>query len=245
MLVQALTPLILAMILQEAPNVARNPKLRDDFEADITEMVSVHETVSDGRLIDEGFDTLLLSAVNYKENRMRLPAPDGDCGMRHKYSNLPSGQWPIGYKPKAKVVCNSAGPMQINKGSIYTLPVWGEIRHEFPERGWFDEARGKLTGVDAFTKDQLNDPVINVRISYAILQHWKNTCSMPNGDPAPIGVWLTAYRYGKCPAVSHGKYYIDAEAKRRCGMAVDWAKQLSSDDDGAAYTGAKEPPCTY
>jgi hypothetical protein len=245
MFVQTLTPLVLAMILQEAPNVASNQALRDDFEADITQMISVHETVADGKLVDTSFDALLLSAVNYKENRMRLPAPDGDCGLRHKYSNLPSGQWPIGYRPVAKMTCNSAGPMQINKGSIYTLPIWAEVRQAFPERGWFDEKRGKLTGTDGFTKDELNDPMINVRISYAILQHWKNECVSRKGEVEPVGVWLTAYRYGKCPATNgHGQYYIDAEAKRRCKMAVDWAAALSADDD-STYAGAAVVDCTY
>lgn len=245
MFVQTLTPLVLAMILQEAPNVASNQRLRDDFEADIAQMISVHETVSDGSLVDPGFDVLLLSAVNYKENRMRLPAPDGDCGLRHKYSSLPSGQWPVGYRPVAKMICNSAGPMQINKGSIYTLPIWPEIRHAFPERGWYNEKAGKLTGVDQFTREELNDPTTNVRISYAILQHWKNECVSHKGETSPIGVWLTAYRYGKCPATNgRGEYYIDAEARRRCSMAVGWATALSSDDDGN-YAGVREVDCTY
>lgn len=246
-LVHTLAALVLAMIVREAPNVAANSKLHDDFESDITQMLTIHEKVAQsGGLVDAEFDMLLLAAVNYRENRMRLPAPDGDCGWSHKYSKVPSGLWPVGYKPVLKYVCTSVGPMQVNRGLVYTITSWNEVKHEFSERlwgGWSEVPRG--TKPDRLTEDQLREPETNVRIAYAILQHWKYECMDRDGGLAPAGVWLTAYRYGKCPHYNKGHgYHIDKEAKKRCEMANGWAESLASSDE-VNYTGTSSMSCTY
>jgi len=230
-LVHTLVALVLGLIVKEAPNVARSEGLKNEFERDITQMLAVHEKVAvDGHLVDPGYDFLLLAAVNYRENRMRLPAPDGDCGWSHKYSNLPSGQWPDGYKPTIKRMCNSVGPMQVNKGLGYSLFNWAEVRSDYP---------GKLT------EENLRDTETNVTVAYDILQHWKNTCKDRDGTEAPVSVWLAAYRQGKCPHYNKGHgYYIDAEARTRCAMANSWASALAEDED-VIYTGARDVPCTY
>jgi hypothetical protein len=219
------------MILREAPNVARNDQLKSDFEKDITQMLEVHERVAtEGYLVDPGYDFVLLAAVNYRENRMRLPAPDGDCGFSHKYSKVPSGLWPDGYKPVIKTVCNSVGPMQVGRGTIYNFKAWEELRAELPAK---------------MSEKDLREPTTNVVAAYGILRHWKNTCLDSGNKFAPVSVWLAAYRSGKCPHINKGHgYYIDAEAKLRCTIANNWAKALNSSSD-VVYTGATDVPCTY
>jgi hypothetical protein len=237
-----LASMILALILQEAPNVARNDKLQSDFAADIKGMLDIHEEVADGSLINEDFDVLLLAAVNYRENRMRLPAPDGDCNsFWHPYAKVPSGDWPVGYKPVFTRRCNSVGPMQVGRSSAAAL-VWSEVRSEFPEK--FLTAQDRPRRISTFSEGELRDPKTNVKIAYAIIQHWRNTCRDSNSETAPAGVWLTAYRYGRCPP-RHGKgYYIDREASTRCGMANSWAAALSSTEEGN-YSGPADVQCGY
>lgn len=228
-LIQAITALLMGFIMREAPNVREGTPIYDEFQSSIETLVSNHSSLSTGALVDPQFDILLLSAVNYRESRMRLPAPDGDCKWGHKLDNLPSGSWPAGYEPKSKRVCNAIGPMQLNRGAGYQSGAWVEVRAAFP--------------TDA-VKD-LRDIKTNTRLSYAILVHWKNTCRDRDGSEAPMGVWLTAYRRGSCPTVGKTRrYYVDHEAKIRCKMANDMAKDLQG-NDGVAYSGLIEVPCTY
>lgn len=237
---KALVALLLGSILKEAPNVGRHDELKEQFSSNITTMVDVHARVADGTLVSRQFDVLLLSAVNYRENRMRLPAPEGDCHFRHRLSDVPTMQWPMGYKPQMKRVCKAVGPMQINKGNARNVVAWDEVRSAFPNRDWSSPKQ------KYFSLDELVESETNVRVSYAILKHWKNECRQKDGSDAPVGVWLTAYRYGKCPPLgkSSGRYYIDAEAKLRCSIATGLAKALSEDKD-AGYIEEEKVRCTY
>lgn len=231
-LLQAISALLLGFIMHEAPNVREGTKDHADFKEDIASMVTLHQQVATGALVDQEYDVLLLSAVNYRESRMRIPAPDGDCRMGHKFDHLPSGSWPAGYKPKIARVCNAVGPMQVNKGAGYQSQLWPEVATMLP-------------GARDLKADDLREPSTSVRMGYAILQHWKNTCLDKDGGVAPMGVWLTAYRRGSCPTIGKSKrYYVDAEAKIRCSMANRMAKELSEDDD-VNYNGTQEYPCTY
>lgn len=230
-MLQAIAALVMGLIMREAPNVREGTKDYADFSSSIAQMLEYHSVTSDGSLVDKDYDVLLLAAVNYRENRMKLPAPDGDCRWGHKLDHLPSGAWPDGYKPTIKQVCNAVGPMQINKGAGYQSQDWPEVKRVLP-------AAAKLK------VDELRDPTTNVIFGYAILQHWKNTCLDKDGGTAPMGVWLTAYRLGKCPTYGKNKQYVDHEAKLRCKIANDMAKDLAK-DDSVAYTGLANVPCTY
>jgi hypothetical protein len=228
-LIQAITVLLMGFIMREAPNVREGKPLYDEFQTSIGTLVSTHAGISTGLLVDPHFDILLLSAVNYRESRMRLPAPEGDCRWGHKLDNIPSGSWPAGYKPKSMRICNAVGPMQLNRGAGYQTLSWAETNDMFSTKGVRD----------------LQDVETNVRLAYAILVHWKNVCRDRDGSEAPMGVWLTAYRRGSCPTVGKTRrYYVDREAKIRCKMANDMAKDLQG-NDGVAYAGPIEVPCTY
>lgn len=231
-MLQAISALVLGLIMREAPNVREGTKDHANFRSSIATMTGIHLTVSDGRLVDKDYDVLLLAAVNYRENRMKLPAPQGDCRWGHKLDHLPSGSWPAGYKPKIARVCNAVGPMQVNKGAGYQSQLWPEVRWAFPDHGVWKTA-------------ELAEPESNVKFAYAILQHWKNTCVDKDGGTAPMGVWLTAYRRGSCPMIGKSRrQYVDDEAKIRCQIANDLAKDLA-EDDSVAYTGLSNVPCTY
>lgn len=251
-ILKALTTIIFGFILREAPNVRQDPALQKQFEDSISTMLAIHADTVNGSLVDGSFDALILSALNYRESRMRLPTPDGDCSWTHKYAKLPSGQWPIGYKPEIKQVCNATGPMQINKGNTWSAPEWPEVQAEFTERDWRPETtlvsfkpRKAPWRDDPMTAEQLKEPKTNVRMAYAILQHWKNICVEKDGSAAPMGVWFTAYRWGKCPAVKGRRgYYVDPEAKLRCKIANSLATALHDDND-LNYTGDVNVPCTY
>lgn len=230
-LIQSITALLMGFIMREAPNVREGKPLYDEFQTSIGTLVPIHSVVATGLLVDPQYDVLLLSAVNYRESRMRLPSPEGDCRLGHRLSNVPSGSWPIGYKPEVKRVCNAVGPMQLNRGAGWQTEEWKEVRYAFST---------EETG----TRD-LKDIETNVRLAYAILVHWKNTCRDRDGSDAPMGVWLTAYRRGSCPVSGKSrKYYVDREAKVRCKMANDMAKDLQG-NDGVSYVGPVEVPCTY
>lgn len=237
---KALVALLLSSIVREAPNVGRDDALKASFNSSIETMVGIHAKVSNGGLVSEDFDVLLLSAVNYRENRLKLPAPEGDCHYRHRLSDVPTAQWPLGYKPQMKRVCKAVGPMQINRGNARNIVEWEEVKWAFPDRDW-SGPKNKY-----FSLAELEDPETNVRISYAILKHWKDECRQKDGSEAPVGVWLTAYRYGKCPPLSKGsgRYYIDEEAKLRCSIAAHLARFLSEDKD-ANYPEEERPRCTY
>lgn len=228
-LIQAITALLMGFIMREAPNVREGTRLYGEFQTSIGALVPVHAGVSSGLLVDSQFDILLLSAVNYRESRMRLPAPEGDCRWGHRLDHVPSGDWPPGYKPVLGRVCKAIGPMQLNKGAGYQTRQWVEVHTQF------------ANGVPR----DLADTETSVKLAYAILEHWKTSCRNSDGSEAPMGVWLTAYRRGSCPTVGKSrKYYIDKEAKIRCKMANDMARDLRS-NDGVAYAGAVDVPCTY
>jgi len=231
-LLQSISALLLGFIVREAPNVREGTKDYADFKEDISAMVELHQQVSTGALVDQQFDVLLLSAVNYRESRMRLPAPEGDCRWGHKLDHLPSGSWPAGYKPKISRVCNAVGPMQLNRGAGYQSQDWSEVKAMLPAaRNW--------------KPSELAAAENNVRLAYVVLQHWKNTCRDADGTEAPMGVWLTAYRRGSCPTVGKSKrLYVDEEAKTRCKLANSMAAELQN-DDGVAYAGTIAVPCTY
>ena len=230
-LTQSISTLLLWLIMHEAPNVREGTALYDDFHDDIEALVSVHQRVSTGLLVDDQYDVLLLSAVNYRESRMMLPAPDGDCRWGHKLDRLPSGSWPAGYKPVMGRVCNAVGPMQLNRGTATQASAIPEVLDV-------------MTLAPKQVVD-IQDTETNIRVAYAILVHWKNTCLDKDGSEAPMGVWLTAYRRGSCPTVgkSH-RYYVDREAKVRCKIANDMAHDLRN-SDAIDYKGAVDVPCTY
>jgi len=233
-LATALTAFVFGLIAKEAPNVQRDPELAARYTVDISTLVGIHESVSDGRLINKDMDVLVLTAVNYRESRLKNPSVDGDCHFDHALSAQPSASWPKGYKPVYKKRCNAVGPMQLAVGHRSNLPTWREISAEFStDRGWDYEQPASLKK-NGFTVDDLRDPRTNVRIAYAELEHWKNTCVGKDGAASPVGVWLTAYRYGSCPAKgkASGRYYIDEEAKTRCKLVAEMASALTSDMEG-------------
>lgn len=239
---QTLTTLLLGFILHEAPNIRRHGDLQLKFNESIGRMVALHLEVSDGRLIGKQTDALLLSSVNYRETRMRLPAPEGDCRFEHPLVNVPTGQWPTGYKPVMKQVCRAVGPMQLNKGNVRHLPYWAEVQREFKEREWGPKNPGKE---NPLTVAQLAEPKTNVRLAYSVLEHWKAECRQKDGSVAPVGVWLTAYRQGRCPFIGKsGKYFIDSEAILRCDMASKLRTMLVAE---RSMQPSNEPElvCTY
>lgn len=238
--VELLTVTILSFILREAPNVERNAELTADFKADISTTLGMHEkAATKGLLIDSRTDVLILSSTTYRETRFRLPPVDGDCRMEHPLIHVPSRQWPSGYVPVMKQICRAVGPQQLNKGGVHHLPPWPEIQALFPERDWTTPEGRKN---DKLTEKQLRDPETNIKLSYGILQHWKNECRHKDGTDAPVGVWFTAYRYGRCPFLAKtGKYHIDSEAKTRC----DLIDQMAAGFDPSVYALPQEFRCTY
>lgn len=235
---EVLTAVVLGFILREAPNVQRNEDLKQKFNQDIATTLAMEEKISDGRLFDKQTDVLLLAAVTYRESRFRLPPADGDCSHTHRLAKVPSGLWPKGYVPVMKLICNAVGPQQLNRGNTAHLPPWAEIQALFPERSWRSPEGRKL---DKLTLDQLRDPETNIKLSYGVLEHWKNECRGKDG-PAPAGVWFTAYRYGRCPFhYKTDKYHIDYEAKERCDLVSKMAAGLK--DSGFSLPSGFR--CTY
>lgn len=237
---QVLTATILSFILREAPNVAKNEELKADFQQDISTIVELHYGNSVPELLyDHQTDVLILSAITYRESRFRLPAVDGDCRIEHPLIHVPSADWPKGYKPVMKKVCRAVGSQQLNKGSTQHLPPWREIQELFPGRDWATaEGRKK----DKLTEKELREPAINIRLSYGVLAHWKNECRQPDKTDAPVGVWFTAYRYGRCPFLGKNKkYHIDAEAKERCGLI----HKMADGFDKSMYSLPENFACTY
>ncbi len=229
-----LTAFVFGLITREAPNVRTDKELAARYMMDISTLVDLHVDVADGRLINKDVDALILTAVNYRESRLKNPSVDGDCFFVHALQKTPSGAWPKGYKPVYKKRCNAVGPMQLAVGHRGNLPSWPEVSTEFSaERGWQPDDP-KTWKENAFTVADLRDPRTNVRIAYAELEHWKAVCTGKDGAPAPMGVWLTAYRYGSCPARGKvsGRYYIDAEAKIRCKLVADMVSAFTSDVAG-------------
>ncbi len=240
---EVLVAIILSFIWVEAPNVKRSEALTADFKADITETVQMHAEVAaaaPASLVDPLTDVLIMSAVTYRESRFRLPPVDGDCRMTHPLIHLPSGSWPKDYKPVLKKDCRAVGPQQLNKGGVKHLPPWPEIQALFPARDWATPAGRKK---DKLTEAQLRDPRTNIKLSYGVLLHWKNVCTQVDGSPAPVGVWYTAYRYGRCPFLGKNKkYHIDAEAKERCRLVEAMAAGFESSTLYALPEGFR---CTY
>lgn len=225
---QVLTATILGFILREAPNVRKNEELTQDFKTDISSTTELHYGNAAAELLyDHQTDVLILSAITYRESRFRLPPADGDCMMWHRLIHVPSGDWPKGYVPVMKKVCRAVGPQQLNKGNTAHLPPWKEIQELFPGRDW-STAEGRKK--DKMTEEQLREPAINIRLSYGILAHWKNECRQKDGTDAPVGVWFTAYRQGRCPFLAKtGKYFIDEEAKTRCDLIQQMAAGFAKD----------------
>lgn len=237
---QVLTATILSFILREAPNVAKNEDLKRGFEGSIGALVELHYgNAAPALLYDQRTDVLILSAVTYRESRFRLPPADGDCRVTHPLIHLPSGSWPKDYKPVLRKECRAVGPQQLSKGAVYHLPPWREVQELFPGRDWATaEGRKK----DKLTEVQLREPVINIRLSYGILAHWKNECRHKDGTEAPVGVWFTAYRRGRCPFLAKtGKYFIDDEAKTRC----DLIQKMAAGFKDGSYALPQEFSCVY
>lgn len=244
---ELLTTVVLGFILREAPNVQRNEALKQKFNQDIATTLAMEEQISDGRLFDKNTDVLLLAAVTYRESRFRLPPADGDCHHTHLLAKTPSRLWPSGYVPVMTLRCNAVGPQQLNRSNTTHLPPWPEIQRMYPGRDW---ASAKGRAKDKLTEVQLRDPETNIRLSYGILEHWKNECQDKDG-PAPAGVWFTAYRYGRCPFhYKTDKYYIDHEAKERCELVAKMADGLKDsgfklpDDFRCAYQPTKNKTTT-
>jgi hypothetical protein len=237
---QVLTATILGFILREAPNVARHEELKKKFNDDIASTVELHYgNAAPGLLYDSQTDVLILSAVTYRESRFRLPPADGDCHNEHAYLHVPRLQWPAGYTPVWHMECRAVGPQQLNKGNTKHLPPWKEIQELFPGRDWATaEGRKK----DKLTEKQLRDPATNIRLSYGVLAHWKNECRQKDGTDAPVGVWFTAYRQGRCPFLAKtGKYFIDDEAKTRC----DLIQKMADGFDASVYALPQGFRCVY
>ena len=240
MFLKALAGLLLGFIVQEAPKVQKSEKAYTRFSSGIERLVQVHGNTVAGCaergdcLINSKLDLLLLASVNYRESRMMDPSPEGDCRRGHRLDHLPSGSWPAGYKPSIHVICNAVGPMQLNKGAGYQAQLWPEVRQEFPDRDW------KKDPLDA---KELKDSAVSSKMGYAVLKHWKSQCTDAEGAAAPVGVWLTAYRYGRCPG-KRGKYHVDAEAKLRCDMTNELATSLAKDPT-SGFGEAQVALCTY
>lgn len=243
----ALSIVIAGFITREAPTVMNDPVKHDKYVSDITTLVGLHNEVSNGRLINHDMDVLLLSAVNYRESRLKNPTVDGDCHFEHPLQNVPSGQWPKDYKPVYKQVCHAVGPMQLSRGNVGNLTNWEEVVEEFSgDRGWLPSSPATFKQ-NRFKVEDLRDPKTNIRIAYAELAHWKYECrgpttdAAPAGEEAPVGVWFTAYRYGHCPVRNRaGHFYIDEEAKERCKLVQRMVEGLTDDAAGLAPL-----HCTY
>lgn len=240
-LASAIAVFVFGLISHEAPNVARDQELGGRYAADISTLVTIHDDVADGRLVNHDMDVLILTAVNYRESRLKNPSEDGDCLFVHALQDLPSSAWPKGYKPVYKKRCNAVGPMQLAKGHAPFLSSWFEVASEFSaERGWVPEQPATLKQ-NPFKEEDLRDPRTNVRIAYAELAHWKQECRGKDHAEAPIGVWLAAYRYGHCPSLGKsGRFYIDKEATVRCKLVQSMVRAIA--DDSA---GLEAPRCAY
>ena len=235
-LATALAAFIFGLITKEAPNVRADQELAARYTVNINTLVAIHTDVADGRLVNKDMDALILAAVNYRESRLKDPSVDGDCRLVHALQGQPSASWPKDYKPVYKRQCKAVGPMQLAVGHRSNLPSWREVSMEFStERGW-DYEEPSTWKKNPFTVDDFRDPRTNVRIAYAELEHWKYLCVGKDGAEAPVGVWLTAYRYGNCPARSKstGRYYIDEEAKTRCKLVSEMVEALTTDSGGLA-----------
>lgn len=223
---QALVWIMWSMIAREVPGWQQNPNGEGatKYRADIERMVRVDAKVTKpGYLVNPTVDRAILGGVRFFESRFQSKPRDGDCIKHwHRYMHLPSGQWPSGYTPVLTTKCPAKGPMQIAEGNLGVLPAWEETRILFDGiKPWKQEVESGANEwrLKKLTVDEARDPELNVRLGYATIWHWKNTCKTGRGDPrsSPVGAWLTAFGWGKCPPPNwRTVLYVDREGRRRC-----------------------------
>lgn len=111
--------------------------------------------------------------------------------------------------------CSAVGAMQIATSNRSIIPRWSEA-----------EEHGFLSPV---TIEEMRTPTISVRLGYTILHHWKNECG------GTLGVWLTAYGWGRCPGSKNKKIskgYVDREGVRRCAVITAMLERLDRKPEG-------------
>lgn len=252
---EALVLIMWAMIVQEIPSWKGNLDNKEaaEYREDIEHMVKIDAKVArPGYLVDPQVDRAILGGVRFYEARFQSEPSDGDCvlkrpkinkekarAMRRKHGGL-LPRWFV----RPKRVCSAVGPMQIAKGNRSILPAWEEVRILFDGiKSWKQEVEEgtspwKLEGA---SMAELRDPEFNVRFGYGTLWHWKNACRGAKADPrdAPVGAWLTAFGWGRCPPANwRSVVYVDREGRRRCEKITTIMTSLEelSQKPGSAFT---------
>jgi hypothetical protein len=212
----ALATVMMAAILKEVPRLPQYPDKLASYQAEVAQMIEVDRKVAErGALVNPEIDRLLLGSVRFFESRFRVAPKDGDC-REHRYANLPSGSWPVGFDvTKAPKWCPAKGPMQIDFGTRFVIPTWPEARELGIEKR-------------RYTEDEWREPVFNVRLGYTILAHWKAESDRGVRRTTPPGVWFTAFGWGKVPPFNRRTVrYVDREGRRRCEFATSMMTELA------------------
>jgi hypothetical protein len=235
---QALAIIMWSMIVREIPVWKANPDSPNAvaYRKDIALMIEVDRKVTQrGVLVSPEIDRLLIGGMRFFEGRFQSRPKDGDCIRGwHSYYHVPRGRWPQGYVPKPYTKCPAKGPMQISEGNLGILPAWEETRELFADlQPWKQRVAEGVNPwhLKKLTVDELREPETNVRLGYAALWHFKNTCK---GRPAddrstPPGGWMTAWGWGKCPPPNRrAVIYVDKEGRQRCEKTTQMMRGLEA-----------------
>ena len=187
---EALILTMVSLLSREIPHINKEKgKERRASVVTLSELAT--KVAARGALVGPEVDSALLMATMYRESRLDIKTPDGDC--------RPNGMY--------RKMCPAKGVMQIMVSN----------RHIFPK---LPQAKLDPKIPQKISVKMLHDPELNIRLGYASLHYWKDTCG------GPPGVWMTAYRRGKCPS-KYGRR-VDGEAKIRCRMATYILKETKA-----------------
>lgn len=203
-LVELSVPLVMGMLSKELPGLEleRYAKVRARWEESVTELATIiEEETRVSLLVSPKVDFALMGAILYRESRWRTWVWDGDCRHPEYGHRINTDRGPA----PDDAICRSTGPFQIAKS-------------------WTTWAR-TLDGLEALERDELSQATPNARVAYHLLNKARRECG---GPPA---VWLTAWRWGRCPTeLPDGTRYIEPEARARCELA----RQIHEGLDGRA-----------
>jgi soluble lytic murein transglycosylase-like protein len=191
---EALIITMISVLSREMPDI--NTKKRTQRRESVVTLSKLAYKVAEREaLISRKVDSALLLATMYRESRLNIKTPDGDCKA-------------TGWGSSLRKSCPAKGVMQI-------MSTNRKIFNKLPQSKLDPKIPNKIS------IKMLYEPELNIRLGYVALHYWKDTCG------GPPGVWMTAYRRGKCSR-KFKINRIDKEAKIRCKIATIILKKTNS-----------------